>query len=124
MERQRELAIEAFAAGDGAVAGKLQGDRETAEAAAAGVAEKLAGAQRAQGRAEADRVQYAKDNIDALLREVAPDAQQVAARVEEALVDLARAREEWGQQEPRSPRWLEATHRPERDPHLEPPPWR
>ena len=124
MERQRELAIEAFAAGDDAVAGKLQGDRETAEAAAAGVAEKLAGAQRAQGRAEADRVQYAKDNIDALLREVAPDAQQVAARVEEALVDLARAREEWGQQEPRSPRWLEATHRPERDPHLEPPPWR
>ena len=91
-----ELMVEAFASGEDEKAAKLQARRAKAEQAAAGPwAERIAGAERAATRAQAERDGFIAMNYAGLVRERAPGAHGAARRLEDALRELIEARQAW-----------------------------
>jgi hypothetical protein len=91
-----EAITEAYADGDEAKASKLSAARARLETGSVRDAdEKLAGAQRAVVRAEADRTTFAVENVDGLLAERASDADAVAKAVEDAVAELGQAHARW-----------------------------
>lgn len=96
VEEARNAVIEAHAEGDDAKAAKLRKRLQAAEEDAKRLRdEKLVGVQRAQQRAEADRVTFVANNYAALLDERRPKAEEVARGVEEAIAAVAQAHAAW-----------------------------
>ncbi len=92
----REAQVEAFATGNETAAKKLQAQRDKAEAEATGPwPERVAGAERAVQRADAERVTFATENYDGLITERQPDATAVVEAVTAALAALRDAHKRW-----------------------------
>lgn len=88
--------IEAHAAEDSALVGKLEKTLTAAELTAKRLREqKFVGAQRAAQRAEADRLTFVGQNYAALIDEQRPKAEEVAEGVEKAVAALAQAHAAW-----------------------------
>jgi len=92
----REAQVEAFATGNETAAKKLQAQRDKAEAEATGPwPERVAGAERAVQRADAERVTYAMENYEGLIGERQPDAATAVDAVRDALTSLRDAHQAW-----------------------------
>jgi len=91
-----EEITEAYAVGDDDQAEKLSRARTKLETGSVRDAdEKLAGAQRALARAQADRTTFITDNVDGMIEERTPDALAVAKAAEDAAVEIARVQARW-----------------------------
>jgi hypothetical protein len=92
----REQVTEAYASGDDDRAARLHAKRVKADEAAAGPwAERIAGAERAMRRAEAERDAFVSGHYAQLVKERAPMAHRAVRRIEGALRELVEARHEW-----------------------------
>lgn len=88
--------LEAHADGDDARAAKASKERAKLEQTTLReAAERLEGARRGVTRAEADRGLFAREHIDAMVRELAPERSAVARAVEDAVEQLAQAHARW-----------------------------
>ena len=97
VEEARNAVIEGYAAGsDDAAIKKLEKAHAEAVSSVARLTDaKMAGVQRAQQRAEADRTRFVAENYEALLDERRPNAERAARGVEGALAALVEAHAAW-----------------------------
>ncbi len=95
VERLTESRVEAFAAGDERLADKLLAERQAAEATVREFEERVAGAERAAQRAEAEQAQFATHNCDALFTERGPAADAAVGAVKDAVGQLVAAKQAW-----------------------------
>jgi hypothetical protein len=93
--RISEARLEAFAIQDEAAAATLALEREQAERTVADFAERAEGARRAVLRAEVEASTFAAANLQALLRERVPQAQEAVKAVTDALEALDAAHAAW-----------------------------
>jgi len=94
--RLTDAVLEAHAVGDDGRAAKASKQRAALESTTLrDAAERLEGAKLAVTRAEADRGLFARENIDRLLAEWAPESSAVAQAVEDAVEQLGQARDRW-----------------------------
>ncbi len=95
VERLTESRVEAFAAGDERLADKLLAERQAAEATVREFEERVAGAELAAQRAEAEQAQFATHNCDALFTERGPAADAAAGAVKDVVGQLVAAKARW-----------------------------
>jgi len=94
--RLTDAVLEAHADGDDGRAAKASTARAKLEQTTLrDAAERLEGAKLAVTRAEADRGLFARENIDRLLAEWAPESRSVAQAVEDAVEQLGQAHAHW-----------------------------
>jgi len=93
--RLTDAVLEAHADGDDGRAAKATARAKLEQTTLRDAAERLEGAKLAVTRAEADRGLFARENIDRLLAEWAPESRSVAQAVEDAVEQLGQAHAHW-----------------------------
>jgi hypothetical protein len=95
VRRLSEARVEAFAASDEPLADRLQAERLKPEATVRELQERVAGADLAIQRAEAERAQFATHEAEAIFAERAADADAAVAAVKDAVGQLVAAKARW-----------------------------